>query len=230
MKKIIKTVTVLTIILCTLGWGVFASKAIQENHKEDSSNIHKYTSDEIKKKLATYKFVPPFDNIKKEYEWLKKEERKRLEELEHQRLERLEKLRLAKIEEAKKIAEQKRIEELKKQRQQEEVVSRGDSAKGSKSYYNVTFYTAGVESTGKSRGDEGYGITASGTTVSEGRTVACPKSIPFGTKIHIEGFGYRVCEDRGGAIVEGHLDIYVDSITKARKLGRQKLLVTILNK
>lgn len=228
MKKFNKAVIVPTIILCTLGWGVFASKAMQDNHTEDNSNVHKYTSIEIEKMLATYKFVPPFDNIKKEIECLKEEERKRLEELERQRLERLEKIRLEKIEEAKKIAEQKRIEELKKQ-QQGKIVSREETSNGNKSYYNVTFYTAGVESTGKSRGDKGYGITASGTTVSEGRTVACPKSIPFGTKIHIEGFGYRICEDRGGAIVEGHLDIYVDSLTKARKLGRQKLLVTILS-
>jgi len=229
MKKFNKTVTVPTIILCTLGWGVFASKAMQENHKEDSSNVHTYTSNEVEKKLAAYRFVPPFDNIKKEFERLKEEEQRRLEELERQRLERLEKIRLAKIEKAKKIAEQKRIEELKKQRQ-EKIVSRGEASNGDKSYYNVTFYTAGVESTGKNLGDIGYGVTASGTTVSEGRTVACPKSIPFGTKIYIEGFGYRICEDRGSAIVEGHLDIYVDSLTKARKLGRQKLLVTILNK
>lgn len=226
MNKPTKSLVVPTIITCTLAWVWFTSHAIEEckrgSTKEslDAANL----IENIKENTITSKV----DSFYTEFERLKEEERKRLEESERQRLDRLEKISLAKIEEAKKIAEQKRIEELKKQRQQEEV-SRGDSAKGSMSYYNVTFYTAGVESTGKSRGDKGYGITASGTTVSEGRTVACPKSIPFGTKIHIEGFGFRVCEDRGGAIVEGHLDIYVDSITKARKLGRQKLIVTILN-
>lgn len=226
MNKPTKSLVVPTIITCTFAWVWFISHAVES--KNDGANESINAANlivRIKENTITSKV----DSFYKEYERLEEEERKRLEELERQRLERLEKIRLAKIEEAKKIAEQKRKDELKKQ-QQEKVVSRGDTqSNGDKSYYSVTFYTAGVESTGKNLGDKGYGITASGTTVSEGRTVACPKSLPFGTKIHIEGFGYRVCEDRGGAIVEGHLDIYVDSITKARKLGRQKLIVTILN-
>lgn len=229
MNKPTKSLVVPTIITCTFAWVWFTSHAIEEC--KSGSTIESLDATNLMERIKENTITSKVDSFYTEFEHLKEEERKRLEELERQRLERLEKIRLEKIEEAKKIAEQKRIEELKKKQQQKEkVVSRGDSAKGSKSYYNVTFYTAGVESTGKSRGDKGYGITASGTTVSEGRTVACPKSIPFGTKIHIEGFGYRVCEDRGGAIVEGHLDIYVDSLTKARKLGRQKLLVTVLNK
>lgn len=227
MNKPTKSLVVPTIITCTLAWGWFASHAIEEC-KMDSTN-ESLNAVNLIERIEENTFTSRVDSFYREFERLKEEERKRLEELERQRLERLEKIRLAKIEEAKKIVEQKRIEELNKQRQQEKAISRGDSTKGNKSYYNVTFYTAGVESTGKSRGDKGYGITASGTTVSEGRTVACPKSIPFGTKIHIEGFGYRVCEDRGGAIVEGHLDVYVESVSKARTLGRQKLLVTILN-
>jgi len=226
MNKPTKSLVVPTIITCTFAWVWFISHAVESKNDGTNESINATNLIErIKENTITSKV----DSFYTEFESLKEEERKRLEELERQRLERLEKIRLAKIEEAKKIAEQKRIEELKKQRQQEEVVSRGDKSNGNKSFYNVTFYTAGVESTGKNLGDKGYGVTASGTTVSEGRTVACPKSIPFGTKIHIEGFGYRICEDRGGAIVEGHLDIYVDSLTKARKLGRQKLLVTILN-
>lgn len=107
--------------------------------------------------------------------------------------------------------------------------SRGNKVKD-KHYFEVTFYTAGYESTQKKKGDKGYGITASGTYVKEGRTVACPKSMEFGTKLYIDGFGYRVCEDRGGAIKTGKLDVYVDDLNKARKLGRQMLGVEILGK
>lgn len=91
----------------------------------------------------------------------------------------------------------------------------------------VTQYTAGVESTDKSPGDSGYGITASGAQVQEGVTIACPSSIPFGTEIDIEGIGTRVCQDRGGLITEGKLDIYVDDLDQALDFGRKTLEVTI---
>jgi len=123
--------------------------------------------------------------------------------------------------------------ELEHQRQQEEL-ERKDAEEAKKSNilyedtFNITFYTAGAESTGKSKADKWYGITASGTKVKEGRTVACPKNIKFGTKVYIEGFGERICEDRGGAINTPYkLDVYVDSYNEAIKLGRQYLHVKV---
>lgn len=94
--------------------------------------------------------------------------------------------------------------------------------------FEVTAYTAGVESTGKSPGDAGYGITASGEPVQEGRTVACPKSLPFGTRLEIEGIGERVCTDRGGAIGEGRLDVYMTELNDAQEFGRQSRQVRII--
>jgi 3D (Asp-Asp-Asp) domain-containing protein len=94
--------------------------------------------------------------------------------------------------------------------------------------YIVTWYTAGVESTGKSTGDPAYGITASGTQAAEGRTAACPSSLPFGTRINIEGVGVRTCEDRGGAIGSGRLDVYVESVSEAIQHGRQSVKVEII--
>ena len=41
------------------------------------------------------------------------------------------------------------------------------------------------------------GITASGVEAVIGYTVAADKSIPFGTTLYIEGYGYYVVEDRG---------------------------------
>lgn len=108
---------------------------------------------------------------------------------------------------------------------EEEEVEEAPSAKT----FEVTAYTSGEESTGKTPGDESYGVTASGTTVTEGRTVACPSSIPFGTTVDIEGVGERVCEDRGGAITEGRIDVYMSDLGKALEFGRQSLEVRILN-
>ena len=94
--------------------------------------------------------------------------------------------------------------------------------------FEVTAYTAGTESTGKSPGDAGYGITASGESVQAGRTLACPPSLPFGTKVAIEGVGERVCTDRGSAITEGRLDVYMTDLEDAISFGRQALEVRVL--
>lgn len=95
--------------------------------------------------------------------------------------------------------------------------------------YVVTWYTANYESTQKSPSDPDYGITASGTTVSEGRTLACPKSLEFGTKVYIKELNHTyTCEDRGGAIKSYRLDIYVEDLDKALEMGRQKMQVRIL--
>jgi 3D (Asp-Asp-Asp) domain-containing protein len=94
--------------------------------------------------------------------------------------------------------------------------------------FEVTAYTSGPESTGKRPGDVGYGITASGEHVRENYTLACPPSMAFGTRLEIEGIGERVCADRGGAIKEGRLDVYIAELEEARQFGRQRLNVRII--
>jgi 3D (Asp-Asp-Asp) domain-containing protein len=98
-----------------------------------------------------------------------------------------------------------------------------------KQYFVVTFYTNGYESTQKKLGDKGYGVTASGTKATEGRTIAAPKSIPFGTKVYIQGIGTRIVEDRGSAVNGNHIDVFVESVSEAKQLGKQTLLVEILD-
>ena len=94
--------------------------------------------------------------------------------------------------------------------------------------FEITFYTEGYESTGKSLGDKGYGITASGEPVIEGRTMACPASIPFNTAIYVKELeNIFYCTDRGSAITEGKLDIYTSDLNKALEMGRNKMEVFI---
>lgn len=95
--------------------------------------------------------------------------------------------------------------------------------------FNVTFYSSEYASTGRKPGDKYYGITASGTKATLGRTIACPPQYSFGTKINIEGIGVRVCEDRGGAIKGNHLDVYVSSESEAYRLGRKYLKGQVVN-
>jgi len=95
----------------------------------------------------------------------------------------------------------------------------------------VTAYTNNRESTGKKPGDKYYGVTASGQKTKEGVTIACPKSMPFGTQIYIPYFDNTyTCTDRGGAIKEGRLDVFMSSESKAIKFGRRKLEVQIIEK
>ncbi|WIG31201.1 3D domain-containing protein [Bacillus pumilus] len=96
--------------------------------------------------------------------------------------------------------------------------------------YEVTAYTNGTESTGKSAGDPDYGVTASGAHTKTGHTIACPPSMVFGTRLSIEGIGVRTCEDRGGAITEGHIDLYVAGVAEAQAFGRQRLKAEIITK
>lgn len=94
----------------------------------------------------------------------------------------------------------------------------------------VTAYTSDVESTDKHPGDDGYGITASGTRVHDG-TASCPKEYEFGTELYVPKLNKTlVCEDRGSAIHGARLDVYIASYKAAMDFGRQTLQVEIRRK
>jgi len=88
---------------------------------------------------------------------------------------------------------------------------------------NASAYTAAADECGKSDG-----ITASGAQVTEGRTLACPPSYKFGTKVKIDGMGIYVCEDRGGAIKGNHFDIYMQTKQQAFAFGRRNLVAMVV--
>ena len=71
--------------------------------------------------------------------------------------------------------------------------------------------------------------TASGTIAEQGRTVATPSDIPFGSEVYIDGIGTLIAEDRGGYIeytyddygnVVMRLDVYLDSHELCYEYGR----------
>ena len=85
--------------------------------------------------------------------------------------------------------------------------------------YKITAYCGCAKCCGKTDG-----ITASGTHVTAGRTVAAPPEIPFGTQLMINGHIYTV-EDRGGAIKGNRIDIYFESHEEAERFGVQSIEV-----
>ena len=94
--------------------------------------------------------------------------------------------------------------------------------------YVITAYCACYDCCNKRPIDKGYGITASGGKAVQGVTVAADKSIPFGTRIYIDGVGERIVQDRGGAIKGKRIDLYFSDHQSALNFGRQTKQVTIL--
>ena len=96
----------------------------------------------------------------------------------------------------------------------------------------VTAYTAGYESTGKTPDHPLYGVMASGQKVRHG-AVAGPEEFPFGTKVYIPNYGKGEVLDRGGAIKWDSerqtfiFDVYIENLEEARRWGRRELTITV---
>lgn len=88
----------------------------------------------------------------------------------------------------------------------------------------ATAYTADYASTGKGPGDSGFGITASGTVAkrnsgSYSSVAVDPRVIPLGTKLYVEGYGYAIAEDTGGAIKGNSIDLFFNSSSEVDNWG-----------
>ena len=92
---------------------------------------------------------------------------------------------------------------------------------------NTSAYTAST--CDKKPTDKGYGITASGAKVKSWYTVAAGKAYPMGTVIYIPALkdkpngGWFLVQDRGGAIKNNKLDIYMSTYNECIKFGRKNL-------
>jgi len=92
---------------------------------------------------------------------------------------------------------------------------------------NTSAYTAST--CDKKPTDKGYGITASGAKVKSWYTVAAGKGYPMGTIIYIPALknkpngGWFVVQDRGGAISNNKLDIYMSTYNECIQFGRRNL-------
>ncbi|MCF6138522.1 3D domain-containing protein [Pseudalkalibacillus berkeleyi] len=98
----------------------------------------------------------------------------------------------------------------------------------------ATGYTAGVESTGKTKSHPAYGITKSGVKVKRDlySTIAAdPKVFPIGSVLWIPGYGFGVVADTGSAIKKKKIDLYYETVEDVyEKWGKKKLEVYIISK
>lgn len=79
---------------------------------------------------------------------------------------------------------------------------------------------------------DGRGLTSTGYDLKanpDGVIAVDPSVIPLGTKVYIEGYGYAVARDTGGAIKGNKIDLHMPTVEKARQFGRKTVKVEIIN-
>lgn len=72
-----------------------------------------------------------------------------------------------------------------------------------------------------------YGHTAWGLPTRSGIVAAGP-SVPFGTQLYIQDYGYAIVADRGPAIKDGMLDVWFPTCQQAIQWGRKAVKVWFL--
>ncbi|WP_087971992.1 3D domain-containing protein [Oceanobacillus rekensis] len=90
-----------------------------------------------------------------------------------------------------------------------------------------------VESTAYTAGCSGCsGITATGINLNNdpyAKVIAVdPNVIPLGTEVYVEGYGYAVAGDTGGAIKGNKIDIHLPTKDEAYNWGRKTVNITII--
>lgn len=71
--------------------------------------------------------------------------------------------------------------------------------------------------------------TATGLEPREGLIAVDPRVIPLGTEVYIEGYGYAVAADTGGAIKGNIIDVFFPSLQRCLNWGRRPVQVYILS-
>jgi 3D (Asp-Asp-Asp) domain-containing protein len=113
--------------------------------------------------------------------------------------------------------------------------SRGDSRSTKANMTRVTAYSLAYKDCGKSPGDREYGVTANGDMVYDWFTIAAGPGVPFGTKIYIPAFsdypngGVFTVTDRGGAIKNGCIDVFIRDTKVSDKFGVRYMNTYVIN-
>ncbi|MDD7764254.1 MAG: 3D domain-containing protein [Peptoniphilaceae bacterium] len=74
----------------------------------------------------------------------------------------------------------------------------------------------------------GYSTTKLGTKLRYGVIAVDPSVIPLGTKVYVEGYGYAIAEDTGGAIKGNKIDVCIPNKDQVFQFGVKKVKVYIL--
>ncbi|AFL98553.1 hypothetical protein Desde_0058 [Desulfitobacterium dehalogenans ATCC 51507] len=70
--------------------------------------------------------------------------------------------------------------------------------------------------------------TATGVWPREGLIAVDPRVIPLGTEVYVEGYGYAIAADTGGAIKGNIIDVFFPSLQRCIQWGRRPVVIHIL--
>lgn len=73
------------------------------------------------------------------------------------------------------------------------------------------------------------GLCATGARAGYGVVAVDPRVIPMHSKLYIEGYGYAIAEDTGGAIKRNRIDLGHNTYREAESVGRRKVHVYVLS-
>jgi 3D (Asp-Asp-Asp) domain-containing protein len=90
-------------------------------------------------------------------------------------------------------------------------------------YMEATAYSPTVQET-----DGNPWMTASGMKSGRGVVAVDPNVIPLGSKLYVEGYGYAIAGDTGGAIKGNRIDVFFYSSDEMTKWGRRLVRVFVL--
>jgi 3D (Asp-Asp-Asp) domain-containing protein len=90
-------------------------------------------------------------------------------------------------------------------------------------YMEATAYSPTVQET-----DGNPWMTASGMKSGRGVVAVDPKVIPLGSKLYVEGYGYAIAGDTGGAIKGDRIDVFFYSSGETARWGRRWARVFVL--
>lgn len=103
-------------------------------------------------------------------------------------------------------------------------ISRGSFLPRRTMVMHATAYDPGPRSCGKSAD----GRTCMGLKAGYGVVAVDPRTIPLGTRLYIEGYGFAIAGDRGRAIKGHRIDLGFNTYWSARQFGRKNVTVHVL--
>lgn len=115
---------------------------------------------------------------------------------------------------------------------QDKVILIGELGAGiSRSFFSrrsVVMHASAYDPGPRSCGRHATGRTCTGMRAGYGVVAVDPRVIRLGTRLYIEGYGYAIAGDRGGAIKGSRIDLGYNTYHAAKRFGRKHVKVHIL--
>lgn len=92
----------------------------------------------------------------------------------------------------------------------------------------LTMSATGYDPSPRTIGPGATGRTATGMKAVYGVVAVDPRVIPLGSLVFVEGYGFAIASDTGGAIKGNKIDLCFDSRSKALAFGRRTVTVHVL--